>query len=378
MTKEEFISLAEKVSDGSANSRELELYNRYFNAYQQASPAWNLVSESEKEEIKDILSGRIHQHIHPTASPKQVRLWPRWVAAAAILFIVAVGVYFYQQQSILKKDTSIAQQQDFTPGGNKAFLTLSNGKRIDLNASKNTTLAENGGISISKTADGQLIYEIKEETGDVIGNNTIETPKGGQYQIKLPDGTMVWLNASSSMTYPVRFTGAERLVEITGEAYFEVAHNAQKPFIVKSRQQRIEVLGTHFNVMAYGDEIETKTTLLEGSVKVMSPKKQLLLKPGQQSSVSVNGASLEEDVDIDGVVAWKNGKILLNDMSIQHIMRSLSRWYNFEVEYQGNAITTTFGGSFSRTKNLSTILRSLESTGDVHFKIEGRRIIVMP
>jgi transmembrane sensor len=373
MTKEEFIRLADKVSDGLANVEELASFNHYYNTYQNVHQEWDKIVSEEQESLKNLLNKKITDQISEHEGPKKISLWPRIAAAAILLAVLSFGIYFYQASK--PKQQEIAQLQDLSPGGNKAYLTLANGKKINLDNTNPSNLTEQPGITITKTSDGQLIYKV-DGSSDVQGNNTIETPLGGQYQIHLPDGTKVWLNAASSMTYPVKFTGKKRVVEVKGEAYFEVAHNADMPFVVKTNKQEIEVLGTHFNVMAYADEAEVQTTLLEGSVQIKTPHNYLLLKPGQQAAVADQSAVLNLNADIESAVAWKTGKIQFTDMDIQHIMRTLARWYDFEVDYQTKEFNNTFGGSFSRTKNLSSILKSLESTGDFHFKIEGRRVIV--
>lgn len=377
MNKEDFIRIAEKVSDGSANKEELKQYNHYFNQYQQAYPVWNELSSAEKENIGEALGKRISTSIEPVALTQKWQLWPRYVAAAAMLLMLSFGIYFYRNEKVAPPYVVHQKNQDLHPGSNKAFLTLADGRKIDLDEAHNTNLAEQSGISIIKAVDGQLIYKTNANA-TATGSNTIETPVGGQYQVRLPDGTEVWLNSSSSLRYPIRFTGGKRVVEVRGEAYFEVAHQAKMPFVVRSIKQEIEVLGTHFNVMAYADEAEVQTTLLQGSVKISTAENSLLLKPGQQAQVTNVSALLNPNADIEDAVAWKTGKIQFTNMNIQNIMRTLARWYDFDAEYQGKQTNTTFGGSFSRTKNLSVILKSLESTGDIHFKIEGRRVIVMP
>lgn len=211
--------------------------------------------------------------------------------------------------------------------------------------------------------------------------NTIETPKGGQYQVDLPDGTKVWLNAGSLLRYPTNFTGKIRSVELTGEAYFEVAKNAHKPFKVLSKNQVVEVLGTHFNISSYTDDISVKTTLLEGSVKVLSSKvnQTKLLKPGQQSDINyTNNAFFIKSVNTDEVIAWKNGYFLFSDEDLKSIMARFARWYNVDVEYQGDVDNLRFGGMVSRSKDLTQALKVVEQAGNVKFKIEGRRVIVMP
>ncbi len=302
-------------------------------------------------------------------------------AAAAVLIIISLGIMFYTQ-SYSQKEILVTNKKfvhDVVPGGNKAFLTLANGTKLSLTDATDGELAKQAGISIVKTEDGQLVYNVSntsKQGNDTPLFNTIETPRGGQYQINLPDGSRIWLNAASSLRYPVVFSDNERKVELKGEAYFEIAKNMASPFRVVSNNQIVEVLGTHFNINSYPEEGSVKTTLLEGSVKIRSGNKSAILRPGQQSQVG-NSINVTQ-ADIYETVAWKNGKTQFSNADIKTIMRMLSRWYDVEVQYQGEMIETGFGGSVSRSKNISEILKLLELTGDVHFKIEGRRVTVMP
>lgn len=243
---------------------------------------------------------------------------------------------------------------------------------------KNGQLAIQGNTEITKTADGDITYRQTADQSGVLSTlayNTVSTPTGGQYHLLLADGTNVWLNAASSIRYPTAFTRAERKVEITGEAYFEVAHNVAKPFRVQSSRQVVEVLGTHFNVNSYADENETKTTLLEGSVKVTGSSGFKLIKPGQAAVLKGNHLAVAE-ADVEEAVAWKNGYFKFND-NLEVIMDKVARWYDVSIVYQSKPDPDyTFVGEISRGRNLSEILKIMEYTGKVHFEIEGRRIIV--
>ena len=360
----------------------------------------------------------IHQRIRlnqPTSYFRIITL--QRIAAAVIFMVLTSGLYFYLNKpsgSQLATQKLHPEKIDIAPGGNKAILILSDGSKISLSDVANGEIAKQGGISITKTSNGQLIYSIANSqptthTSKLV-YNTIETPKGGQYQINLPDGSKVWLNAASSLRFPASFTGNERKVELTGEAYFEVAHitlpsggdhkgaNAKRgseamPFKVTSGNQTVEVLGTHFNIDAYSDEPSIRTTLLEGSVRVSLPSPlsgegldrnfSKLIKPRQQSKV--NETIKVFNVDTEETVAWKNGYFMFNNENIQSIMRKISRWYNVDIEYQGNISQKALWGSLSRFKNVSEVIDMLELTGLAHFKIvpgdasdKERRIIVMP
>ncbi|WP_069658880.1 FecR family protein [Arcticibacter eurypsychrophilus] len=323
----------------------------------------------------------------PEESKKVTKLWPRVAVAAAVLLVISVGLLFYtnnnntvHQQKLVKV---VNKSKDvIVPGSNKAFITLADGSKISLTDASSGKIAKENGVQITKTADGKLIYTLLETEypPKALAYNTITTPRGGQYQIVLPDGTHVWLNAATSLKYPTSFIGKERKVELNGEAYFEVTSNKTMPFKVQNRNQEVEVLGTHFNVNSYADENETKTTLLEGSIRVLQNSTQLtrVLIPGQQSVIKGNASVLVQDGDLEETMAWKNEKFVFNDQSLVVIMRQISRWYDVDVEYSGNKyVNKAFGGSISRFKSINQVLEILELTGSVRFKVEGRRVIVM-
>jgi len=313
------------------------------------------------------------------AAPRRTyRLWPRIAAAASILIAVSAGGYFILQKA--KPVPQVAQvKYDVLPGGNKAYLTLGNGQRISLTDAKNGTIASQGGKSIQKTAEGMIVYDNTHSNHSAAENiyNTIETPRGGQYQVVLPDGSKVWLNAASSLKYPAAFKGTDRLVELTGEAYFEVAKDKAHPFKVKTTQQEVEVLGTHFDVNSYADEAHVSTTLLEGSVKVTgSDKKQIVIKPGEQAINDGRSISVQQ-ADADNVIDWKDGDFFLNHVPFKVAMRKIARWYDVEVVYETNIPDQIeSGGWIKRSRELSKVLGAIERSGQVHFKIEGKKIYV--
>jgi len=307
-------------------------------------------------------------------------LWPK-IAAAAVL-ILSLGLYWWSGKDhspIAQQSVPAVQLADLPPGGNKAILTLGDGSSIMLDSAKNGSLASQGNTSVTKSRKGELIYNTSAETDEAVVFNTVATPKGGQYHIVLPDGSKVWLNAASSLRFPTAFRGTERKVEITGEVYFEVAHNAKMPFIVKSGETEIAVLGTHFNVMAYPDEKVLKTTLLEGSVKVSRAGKSAMLSPGQQARIKTisNNLSVLDNIDMEKEMAWKNGYFQFQDDNLENIMRQISRWYDVDVTYEGNPGKETFTGRLPRNGNVSKIFKILSLSG-VKFRIEGKSIIVTP
>ncbi|SEN58243.1 protein of unknown function [Mucilaginibacter gossypiicola] len=298
--------------------------------------------------------------------------------AAAILLFITIGIVF--RNNLVKEQTITNNTNKITPGGNKAILTLANGSQIVLESAKKGVLANQQNIIVNKTADGKLVYDASQKQQDNAGlqsgYNTISTPNGGQYQVVLPDGTMVWLNAASSLKFPVAFTGKERNVELTGEGYFEVAKNKAMPFRVTVNHSTVEVLGTHFNIMGYAEEKSTNTTLLEGSVKIISGNNQKLIVPGEQARV--NGEIEVAKVNAAQAVEWKNGNFNFSHENIETIMRKVARWYNVSVQYQGAITNEGFVGTVPRSENITEVLNALELTGLVHFKIIERRVIVMP
>ncbi|TKC07155.1 FecR family protein [Pedobacter frigoris] len=301
-------------------------------------------------------------------------------AACIALMVAGLATLFYNYPGVKFKNFTVElQEEDIAPGGNKATLTLADGKVITLNEAADGELVNESGIVIRKTGNGQVVYEVTGNNGSQKRPvyNTISTPKGGTYQIVLPDGTRVWLNAASTLKFPSTFANLmNRKVELSGEAYFEAAKDKDHPFIVKSHDQEVKVLGTHFNISSYTDETQTKTTLLEGKIEVVSGGKTALLKPGQQSTVQATRAINLANADVEAEMAWKNGLFIFDDEPLESIMRKISRWYDVEVVYQDIDKNRLFGGSVSRFDHVSKVLRQLELTGRVHFKIEEGKIII--
>lgn len=319
----------------------------------------------------------------PVQKAKTVSLWGRIAVAASLLLIVGSVVYLIQTKKTepvadnTPKQTMVAK--DAEPGTNKAILTLGDGSTIVLNDAGKGTLTKQGNIEISKTADGQIVYKVKggESASDAVTINKVSTPRGGQFQVVLPDGSKAWLNAASSLSFPTAFNGDKREVTMTGEVYFEIEKN-KTPFVVASPKGNIEVLGTHFNIMAYEDEKAMETTLLEGSIKLQSGDASRILKPGQQAvSPSLGDIRMASRVDVDEVMAWKNGLFHFGDGSIQSVMRQVSRWYDLDVVYEGTMPQKEIAGKISRNVKASEVLSMLNYTG-INFKIEGKKIIVTP
>ena len=345
---------------------------------------WDQIEEEDALFFKPAQSARMLDNIFENTQTQKPRgkqiMLQRFAAAAAMLIFVSVGLYLGFKPSetdVQPQIAAVTPATDAPPAGNKATLTLSEGKTIVLDNAANGLLAKQGGTAVNKTKDGQLIYE---KTGEAkaqnVSWNTLTTPRGGQYQIELPDGSKVWLNAASSLKFPSAFIGDTRIVELSGEAYFEVASNIAMPFKVKSGNAEVEVLGTHFNIMAYSEENEMKTTLLEGSVKVSSDNMSGVLKPGQQASLAADGfIEFIDNVNVAEAVAWKNGLFQFNDTDLATIMREAARWYDLDISYAGEIPQRRFTGRISRSVNASELLSILEYTG-VNFRIEDKKIIV--
>ncbi|MEN0052576.1 MAG: FecR domain-containing protein [Mucilaginibacter sp.] len=351
--------------------------------------AWNDLDTDEQlfdptksiDMLNNILQNKAdHDNIYPIRPPDSQISWVKLGVAAALLVFVSLGAYVFVKQKKQLNKEDLAKNQpvhDVLPGGNKAVLTLANGKTINLDNARNGVLAREGDARINKTKDGQVVYQ--SANGDQSASseiNTVSTPRGGQYQLVLNDGSKVWLNSASSVSFPAVFTGKTRDVEITGEAYFEVVKNPSKPFRVKTNNVLIEVLGTHFNVMAYNDENSVKTTLLEGAVKISNSKDAGVLKPGQQASLNQNGQiKVVNDPDAENSIAWKDGLFQFTDAGIESIMRQVARWYDVSVSYEGKIPEREFTGRISRNVKASELLNMLKYEG-INFKIEDKHITI--
>ncbi|MDB5147589.1 MAG: hypothetical protein JWQ57_1609 [Mucilaginibacter sp.] len=363
----------------NSSATDAELASLVQQAWDRLDDNGPLFDRSKSEDmLNKILRTNTEQPV-PASSKHNHLTWRRLGIAASFLFLVSFGAYIYsnqKRQAVTKK--SIAKtylKNDALPGSNKAVLTLANGKTITLDSARNGLLARQGATKVNKTRNGQLVY-VAGTNADAPVINTISTPRGGQYQLVLSDGSKVCLNSASSLSFPTRFTGKTREVTITGEAYFEVAKNAKMPFRVKSDNTIVEVLGTHFNIMAYNDEAEMKTTLLEGSVKISNGTASGVLKPGQQALLNKAGRlKVLSDVDVDDEIAWKDGIFQFRDAGIDAIMRQAARWYDVEVAYEGKIPQREFTGRISRNVKASELMNMLGYAG-VKFKIEDKRITI--
>jgi len=367
------------------------LYKRYLN---------NDISEEELEQfvqmlhtpedeltVSSLMDGTWHEMFEikkPAVIPIYKYAWYRVAAAAIVILMLSAGGYFYfkngnSQQQTAKTETHQERfKNDIAPGNNNATLILANGEKIILDSAVHGRLARQGNVNVEKLSNGQITYNATEGSNTEL-YNTLVIPRGSKpAYLQLADGSKVWLNAESSLHYPTAFAGKERKVEITGEAYFEVAYNPAMPFKVSKGDAEVQVLGTHFNVNTYKDEDLIKVTLLEGSVKVKTINGNGLLKPGQQARISNDGTmEIISNADIDEVMAWKNGQFKFRDASIETIMKQAARWYDADIVYEGK-ISGHFVAEIPRGVQMSKLLHILELTERVHFKIDGKKVTVMP
>jgi transmembrane sensor len=389
-TPERLNYLFQKYTSGQVTETELQELLEHFHLREHDDSLRVLIGEQLREEddsiepsqsVQDLVGrvdGRIYTAMRNPREQKPAKITRlAWISiAASVLLVSSIGAYFVLNNKKVAQANLQAHYQ-IKPGGNKAYLTLANGTRIMLTGAKNGALARQSGVQITKSANGQLTYTA---TGVPTNNsmaeyNTVETPKGGQYQIRLPDGTEVWLNAASSIKYPASFASLRtRTVELTGEAYFEVTKDKIHPFTVRTAKEDVTVLGTHFNVNAYANEPVMKTTLLEGSVKVSTDKDSKFIVPGENAILN-NGSLSIAKANVEEAVAWKNGYFRFNGEGLESVMRKLSRWYDIDVQYD-NKSDEVFYGKVSRFTKIEDVLSIMEGTKGVHFKIEGRRVII--
>lgn len=372
----EFKLLIQKYLNGQCSQEEKALVESWLIAeLRQDAPTLT------KEEIlaSDLRMQESMQRYLDAGSVKRLSLWPRYAAAVAVLLILGAGIFWFNTKTDNGDPQSIQASTDVLPGRQGATLTLANGKKIRLSDAVNGQLASEAGVVVTKSADGQLLYEVKDPGQDRNKVNVLSTSKGETYQVKLSDGSIVWLNSASSLEYHSSFAGSkERVVKLTGEAFFEVAKDKSRPFIVQAGDQQVQVLGTQFNVNSYKDEPAIATTLVEGSVKVSSDNGQCLIKPGQQ--VINDGVSMSlQKIDATLVTDWKDGDFNLDEVELKTALRKIARWYDVEVVYDPaipNDIRVV--GLISRKRKLSSVLEVIHSSAQVNFKIDGRKIYVKP
>jgi len=382
MTNEEFKALAAKCQDGTATEAEKEAFNRAYQLLATRYTEWDNELMGDEETVKSKLYSSLTAKIAGTRRSGKIRRLYLYAAAAVVLAFLTTGIYRLLHEPTQLKQIAHNKINDLKPGENRATLTLANGQKIILTKGLTGQLSKQGNVNVSMKANGTVAYTTgsdRRTDNTTTAYNTLTTKKGEQFPLILSDGTEVILDAASSITFPVSFTGKQRAVSVTGQAYFKVVHNDRQPFQVLVKGQMIRDIGTEFNINAYDDEGVVKTTLLEGSVKVSKASTAVVLTPGQQSQVTDNSNTITvvKNADIQSVVAWKNGLFQYNNASIQEVMRQVARWYNVDIEYEGTIPQREFSGKMQRNLNASQVLDLLSFTR-VHFKIEGKKIIVTP
>lgn len=376
ITQEERSELHKLLTENSSRKVVVDLFSQARAGFEYKD---SFFSEGESSQLVNKVLGAAK----PTdARIKRINIM-KWVAAAMILTVIGVGFLFYKdhQPSLVKPENYA--KDEIQPIRDKATLQLGNGKIVDLEALGGKGVQE-GNVTISKTKEGQLIYKVAKggEMGE-IKRNILRTPRGGQFQVLLPDGSQVWLGPASSLTYPTRFEGEKREVELEGEAFLEVAKNQKMPFEVQTSDMTVHVMGTNFLISAYKDMNEATTTLLAGKVRVSVKSNSFnssvkTLSPGQQVRINKQTKLISlQKVNLDDALAWKNGYFVFNGDDIQQVMKTIARWYDVDVIYKGDLSGETFIGTVSKFDRIDKLLQTIELTGGVHFKIEGREITVM-
>ena len=385
MSDSRYLEILECYADNTLTTSELEELKRFWMTDDTDTLKVSIASAFERKVYSGLSdNSRADEMFNDImSSAKQtesfvVRKKRVWFAAAAVAaFMISIGGLYLALGYHVSTDniSTLSPAKDILPGSNRAVLTLANGSKVLLNDALKGVVAKEGGVSLVKKGD-ELSYISDNKSARELNYNTVSTPRGGMYELVLSDGTKVWLNAASSLKYPTTFNGNERKVVLTGEAYFEVAHNKNMPFRVLAKDMSVEVLGTHFNVNDYDEEAFAKTTLIEGSVKIAANNATTILTPGKAAASYQDGRMTVENADVEQELAWKNGYFIFNKAGIVTIMRQLSRWYDVDVSYAGAVPDNVFVGQIRREETLVGALKILELSG-MHFRIEGRRVIVL-
>ena len=391
MQQEEVQRLVEKYLHNIASKEETKKLFQWYESESSSEAEWNLDNFEDEQLLKSRLYDTIIKHNGFETEMPAKRFWSKLTIAATISVFLASGLYFYSTKEQVQKNVPVearvkSKPNDIQPGGYKAILTLSDGKKIVLDDSQNGVLINQGGIKVHKNSRGVIEYTLSKSANEQIVTerreiqtvyNTIQTPVGGKFQLNLADGSKVWLNSASSLRFPVFFSGNTREVELKGEAYFEVSKNVDKKFSVRSGNQTVEVLGTHFNINAYSDEPAITTTLIEGAVRVieLNTKKSQILKPGEQSKVDRDIRIQRKDTQAE--VAWKDGYFYFENASIEKVMRQLGRWYGITARYEAELPEHHFEGAIASNLTLLEVLEILQKS-NIHFRLEGKEVVVMP
>lgn len=377
MDQQAINELIQKVKENTATDAERQALMEWYRStvYRDAE------FPEEEASVEAVMLARLEASIG-TKKATGHRNW--YIAAASVILLLGIGAAAILRKPLRPESrVTVQPTHEIRPGANVATLTLANGSTISLTNAATGDIAEQGGIRISKSADGQIVYTVapstaaggQPDTGVAFAYNKVEIPAGGQYQVVLPDGTRVWLNASSWLRFPVHFSSKERSVELSGEAYFDVKRDPGAPFRITSLRQEIEVLGTQFNVHAYPDETNIRTTLVDGAVRVSAEGKSVFLKPKEEANLG-DGLHVSQ-ADIEAAVAWKNGYFRCVDQPLGIIMKQVSRWYNVKVAYEDEKLRDeTFGVLSNKFSNISVLLKMMEKTGNAKFTVNGATVVV--
>lgn len=382
-SKEDIITLLKKYEAGTCTPEQKALLEKWLEE-KQATSGWQWDSEEERAQVQQLMRAGIEGRIFGKRQEKGnvSRITFKKIAVAASLLLCCLTAIWLFRNNGPQETKRLYTEKAVKPGSHAARLTLSDGSEILLDDSATGVLFNKAGIKILQPANGQLLYEttdapFRQENAD-LRNNTLSTPRGGQYRITLPDGTVAWLNSATSLSWPAAFTGSERVVVLSGEAYFEVAKNSRQPFRVKARNTEILATGTSFNISAYEDEDRVAATLVEGGVNVSVSTNMISLRPGQQAITFTGSSNIQKkEVDTDQALTWLQGNFLFEDQDIQSIMRNIARWYNVEVRFEGKPNHMKFGGTYSRSKGLEELLKHLESLSNIRFRISNNRVTVL-
>lgn len=385
MDSEEFSNLLNKIRSGSASSDEIRIYNRFFMSFQD-DISWREKEMGNKNDVEKEIHQNILSVIKRPAGRLKFTLMVKFAAAAVLLLtVISILVKVIPIKNNVQNRSIAHKGNEITNKNKNVTLELGDGRIINLDSFNTGKILKEAGVQIKKTADGQIVYHIlPAQSSKQQGlENIISTSRGKQYQINLPDGTIVWLNAESSLSYPIAFAANERVVKLKGEAFFKVAKNKKQPFIVSSNGQEVKVFGTQFNLSAYPEDDKITTTLVEGSVQIKNKlsKSAVMLNPGDQSffwdnrkEIPVSHLSAEA---LENAIAWKSDYFSFDNEDILSISKKLARWYDVDFVFKGKVTEEEFNGTISRTKNLVQVLDMLQNTGEVRFEVQGRRVFVM-
>lgn len=362
--------LLNRYNAGNCTAEEEILIETWFNAYA------NTIDNIEQQEDMELIGQEIWAKLPATHVSIKRKLWPRFAAAAAVI-LVLIGLFkLYERNSNQELQLVQNKKEQIAPGTFGATLTLANGKQIRLSQLKNGVFAEEAGVKITKTAKGELVYQVKDETSNALQTNTLTTAKGETFKVELPDGSSVWLNAASSLTYTTNLASAAiRKVKLSGEAYFKVAHDQEHPFIVTTLGHDIKVLGTEFNVSSYENDDAEITTLVQGKISMNTYRDKVILTPGEKGTVR-NGSIEKATANIEAATGWKNNEFVFASQDIRSIMKLIARWYDVNIIYEGEIPSEKISGSISRFADIHSVLSILQATGTVKIKTAGSRVVV--